>query len=240
MALAVSVLHLGRPAVAWKAMRNLRRSWLSREVALFSAFSLATFGYAGTSFLGSRNGWLLLALGVVAVVLGTAGVYASGRLYLVPARPVWNSGRTVVAFFATALTTGPLVAVVATRPSASGAHLLFGVAGGGSLLQLGAIQHLVASIAARREREFALSARLLFRHFRLLFALRSAAVLAVTAACVWASLSVTPTGPGSRALVALAVLTMAGAGELIGRYLFFVTVTPMTAARRFSAGTHVK
>ena len=26
--------HLGRPAMAWKALRNLRRSWLSREVAL--------------------------------------------------------------------------------------------------------------------------------------------------------------------------------------------------------------
>ena len=35
MALTASLGHLGRPAHAWKALRNLRRSWLSREVVLF-------------------------------------------------------------------------------------------------------------------------------------------------------------------------------------------------------------
>ena len=44
VALAASLLHLGRPAQALKALRNLRTSWLSREVALFSAFSGAVAG----------------------------------------------------------------------------------------------------------------------------------------------------------------------------------------------------
>jgi DMSO reductase iron-sulfur subunit len=234
VALAVSVLHLGRPAVAWKALRNLRRSWLSREVALFSAFALATFAYAGASLLGGRSERLLLGLGLVAIALGSAGTYASGRLYLVPARPVWNSGRTVVAFFATALVTGPMVAVQSAGPGTGGVRLLFGLATIGCLLQLGALQHLVASIAARREREFALTARLLFGRFRLLFILRAGAALAAAGACMLAALSVNRAGAG---VVALVVLAVAVPGELIGRYLFFVTVTPMTAARRFSGGT---
>jgi len=232
VALAVSVLHLGRPAAAWKAMRNLRRSWLSREVALFSAFSFATFGDAGASLLGYRGP--AQVVGGAAAVLGIAGVFASARLYLVPARPVWNSPRTVVAFFATAVSTGPLLAIVAARPDRAGARLLFGLAALGCLVQLGAIQHLVASIAARREREYALSARLLFGRFRSLFALRCAASLATVATCMWAALSV---DHRSGAALALAVLVVGGVGELVGRYLFFVTVTPMTAARRFSAGT---
>ena len=37
-ALAGSLAHLGRPGLAWKALRNLRRSWLSREVALFGLY----------------------------------------------------------------------------------------------------------------------------------------------------------------------------------------------------------
>ena len=37
-------LHLGRPAHAWKALRNLRRSWLSREVALFGGLRRARRG----------------------------------------------------------------------------------------------------------------------------------------------------------------------------------------------------
>jgi DMSO reductase anchor subunit len=33
-ALVGALFHLGRPAIAYKALRNVRRSWLSREVAL--------------------------------------------------------------------------------------------------------------------------------------------------------------------------------------------------------------
>ena len=234
VALAVSVLHLGRPAVAWKALRNLRRSWLSREVALFGAFSVATFGYAVASLLTAGGPGPLRALGILAVALGVGGTYASGRLYLVPARPLWNSGRTLVAFFATAVATGPLVAALAIDPAVAGVRLLFALAGAGSLLQLGATQHLVASIAVRRQREFALSARLLFGRFRRLFALRVGCALAAAAACVTAATVVDRTA--ARPL-ALAVLAVAAGGELAGRYLFFVTVTPMTAARRFSAGS---
>ena len=234
VALAVSVLHLGRPAAAWKAIRNVRRSWLSREVVLFSAFSLATFGYAAVSVLAVGPRGLLLAFGVLAVGLGVAGTYASGRLYLVPARPVWNSGRTVVAFFAAALATGPLVAVVAAHPPPGGARLLFALAATGSLVQLGAVQHLVASIAVRREREFRLSAQLLFRRFRRLFTLRVAAALVASAGCLGAALFV---DRASALPVAVAAVAVAGGGEFVGRYLFFVTVTPMTAARRFSAGS---
>jgi len=228
----VSTLHLGRPAAAWKALRNLRRSWLSREVALFTAFSVVTFAYAA-ALLAPRPA-AALPIGAAATALGMAGVYASGRLYLVPARPVWNSPRTVVAFFATAMATGPLVAVLSTAPGQDTRRALFATAALGSLVQLGVIQHLVASIAARREREYALTARLLFGPLRLLFALRAAAALAAVAVCASAAQSETST-PGSA--WALAALVVAAGGELIGRYLFFVSVTPMTAARRFSAGT---
>ena len=39
LALAASTLHLGRPVHAYRALRMWRRSWLSREVLLFGAFS---------------------------------------------------------------------------------------------------------------------------------------------------------------------------------------------------------
>ena len=38
LAMAVSALHLGRITRIWRAMLNVRRSWVSREVVLFSAF----------------------------------------------------------------------------------------------------------------------------------------------------------------------------------------------------------
>lgn len=44
LALIVSTVHLGRPSHAWRAVLNVRGSWLSREIALVSAFlGLAVF-----------------------------------------------------------------------------------------------------------------------------------------------------------------------------------------------------
>jgi hypothetical protein len=41
VAMALSLLHLGRKGRAWRAMLNIRRSWLSREIAAFALFSVA-------------------------------------------------------------------------------------------------------------------------------------------------------------------------------------------------------
>lgn len=38
VALSVSAMHLGRPAYAWRALKIWRRSWISREVLLYSLF----------------------------------------------------------------------------------------------------------------------------------------------------------------------------------------------------------
>ena len=141
VALAASLLHLGRPTKAVKALRNLRRSWLSREVALFPAFSALSFAYAAlwlapgasTGRGGGGRAWPRSPS-------EPAGVYASGRIYLVPARPVWNSGRTLVSFFATALVTGPPVALLAIGVDRLGRGwviVLVAAAGVGVLVQLG-------------------------------------------------------------------------------------------------------
>ena len=98
VALLGALFHLGRPAMAYKAFRNVRRSWLSREVALLFAFATAAVG-----------AMVLPALNPVAAAAGLAGLYASARLYIVPGRPAWNSHLTVVRFAATALALGPVL-----------------------------------------------------------------------------------------------------------------------------------
>jgi DMSO reductase anchor subunit/ferredoxin len=96
--LAGALAHLGRPAVAYKALRNLRRSWLSREVALLSLY--AAFAALAVVQPG---------LGAAAALVGVAGIYASARLYIVPGRPAWNTRLTIVRFAATALALGPIL-----------------------------------------------------------------------------------------------------------------------------------
>ena len=97
LSLAASTLHLGRPAFAFRAIRNWRTSWLSREVLALSLFAKVALAYA--AFLLTTEGLALvsaealggvgarLSLGAVAVLAGIAGIYASARLYRVPARP---------------------------------------------------------------------------------------------------------------------------------------------------------
>ncbi len=56
LALAASTLHLGRPVYAYRALKMWRRSWLSREVLLFAAFSAVAAVYAGALWIGLPGG----------------------------------------------------------------------------------------------------------------------------------------------------------------------------------------
>lgn len=236
VALATSLLHLGRPARALKALRNLRTSWLSREVALFSAFSVLSFAYAA-SWTGAGDGLRGPALGLAAVALGVAGVYASARLYLVPARPVWNSRRTPVAFFATAVATGPLLTLLCLdrgrlRPGWVG--VLLGLAAAGAVAQVAVHAQLASAVRRRPDRQHQGTAFLLLDRFRMLLAARLAATGGGLLLLV-SALGVPVAGPaaGGRLAVGLAVVA---AGELAGRYLFYVTVVPFRVAGSFFRG----
>ena len=190
LALAVSLLHLGRPLYAWKALRNLRRSWLSREVALFGAY----------------GGLAALAVGVpvaapLAAVVGAGGVYASGRLYMVPGRPAWCTPLTLARFGATALAIGGLVTD----------HRTVGAAGMASGLAVTAANLVRLGRADRIE--WWGTVRLALRVFRNVSVLG----VALSLSGIIAALA----GP-----MALALGLVCG-GELIGRYLFYVTVVPL-------------
>ncbi len=160
-----ALFHLGRPAMAWKAFRNLRRSWLSREVALLSLYA----GLAAAAVV-------LPALAVLAAAVGAAGVYASARLYVVPGRPAWNTPLTIVRFAATAAATGPLLT---GRP---------GVAAAGTGVALAATAGNWARLARHPEQPWWGAVRLELRWFRPWTALRFAlAAVAIVVALAWSA-----------------------------------------------------
>ena len=76
LAAAFSLSHLGRPARAWRAGLNLRRSWLSREVAAFGIFV--------------AGGVVVLAVGGAAGSGASRGVALAGLLTLVSADQVYR------------------------------------------------------------------------------------------------------------------------------------------------------
>lgn len=218
LALASSTLHLGRPAYAWRALRMWRRSWLSREVLLFTIFAGLSMAYAGALIVGSS---LATELGPFTALVGVAGVYASARLYCVRARPAWNSPHTVAEFLLSASVTGPLFAAT-LLPKHGHMLLLASVMGAcGMLLQQSAKLLWFSNADAH---ELRATARLLAIRLRPWLLLRIAALLALAA--------LLPGLNGRFPLLATALLVAIGT-EIAGRWLFFVSVVPRNMASSY-------
>jgi DMSO reductase anchor subunit len=226
LALSASTLHLGRPIHAYRAIRMWRRSWLSREVLLFSAFSMVAGVYAAMLGFGLPGGSFV---GAITVALGIAGVTSSACIYRVPSRPAWNTRYTLLQFNLTAAVLGPLFAAVV---------------GGGSLrwLAIGAATMAGAQFVLLALRLFRCissdsielrgTARLLSTVLKGRLLLRG--VLLALGAVALPLLAVGPqllTPDASRgsiagAAVMVAALALATGAEILGRYLFFVSVVP--------------
>ncbi len=98
IALLASLLHLGKPLRAWRAVTNLGSSWLSREILLAVLFTGGTF--AGLLWgLPPAAAW-------ATALLGAGLVYAMARVYQVRTIPAWNTWWTLGRFTLAALLLG--------------------------------------------------------------------------------------------------------------------------------------
>lgn len=214
VALTSSACHLGRPIYAYRALKMWRRSWLSREVLLFGFFSVMAGCYAATLWLGLP---LCTELGGATALFGSAGIAASAFIYLVPARPAWNTKFTIFDFFLTAALLGPLF-VVAIGASQGRLLTLVGVSAAAAQLMNQTLRFLW--LIAADEFELHASARLLSTTLAREFLLRGGLLLAGGIALpLW--------GSGSSRFLAFPVVL---AGEVLGRYLFYVSVVPKNVA----------
>jgi DMSO reductase anchor subunit len=101
LAMAVSALHLGRITRIWRAMLNVRRSWVSREVVLFSTF----FAAACVSALQPEvPGWARWAIAAA----GFATLYAMDMVYRVRGQPVLTVPHSAMAMLTAAFYIGIL------------------------------------------------------------------------------------------------------------------------------------
>lgn len=220
MSLCASTLHLGRPIHAWKALRGLRRSWLSREVLALSAFAGAAGIFAGILFFGLPGRF---EAGAATALAGLAGVTCSARIYIVRARPAWFSGYTIAEFYSTALLLGPAF-VCALDPQAPSAVAIVWTVGAAAQLIVQSGKYLWLSQSETFE--LRCSSLLLAGRLRSLFVTRLVILIAAGI--------VAPMTAASPAVVRGAFVC-ALAGELLGRYLFFVSVVPKNIAAAFTS-----
>ncbi len=110
--LLISLLHLGRPASAWRAVANSVRSRLSREVVLAGVFSVCGFLYSAACYLDAVE--FRMGLGWAASVFGILTVLASAAVYRIPSRPVWNTRWVPTSFLGATLAIGGFTVVGCT------------------------------------------------------------------------------------------------------------------------------
>ena len=97
----ISLLHLGTPLNAWRAIFHLKKSWLSREILFFGLF--------GASWLLSL---FMPGMGKVPLALSGIGfVYSMSQVYRLRSIPAWDSWCTNTEFFVTALLLGYLFTI---------------------------------------------------------------------------------------------------------------------------------
>lgn len=115
LAIFTSLLHLGTPGDAYRAVRNWRTSWLSREIiallvfVLVWAMSLVLYNQGLVGNLGSIGLELLNLPGLVLV-------YCMAQVYMLRTVPGWNTFGTFLSFYFTALLLGGVVFILIESP----------------------------------------------------------------------------------------------------------------------------
>ncbi len=237
LALGASVLHLGRPAYAFRAVLGLRRSWLSREIAAFGGFAVLAAGH-GWAVLVDAGG-VEPVLGALAAGAGVVGVACSAQVYAVTRRRWWALPRTGLKFALTTLATGAagmLVVSVATALALGGDAERTGLVSGRPLgllvaatlgtklaWEAGLLRHLRPGAPAELQRSAVLLAGELAPSSRWRFGLGLVGILA--------ALAVVSGAAGEMASAGVLVLAAAGlvavvGGELVERWQFFTAVAP--------------
>lgn len=105
LSLLISLLHLGHPSSAYLAVVNLKTSWLSREILAACLFFTGLLLLTVSIFFGWPAAILLL-ISFLEVLVGLALIFIMSKIYRLPAVPAWNSFRTTLSFYLTALLAG--------------------------------------------------------------------------------------------------------------------------------------
>ena len=108
LGLIASLLHLGNPINAYKAVTNLGTSWLSREILFGVLFAVVGFVFAVMQWRKIASFAVRNIVAIIAALIGIVLVYSMSMVYMLPTRLSWNLVTTPISFFVTTLLLGVL------------------------------------------------------------------------------------------------------------------------------------
>jgi anaerobic dimethyl sulfoxide reductase subunit C len=97
-----SLLHLGHPLRAYRALFHLRTSWLSREILSVGLIGAGWVVFWGISITFPTISYLLWVVYAMTALSGLMLIYCMSKVYQLDNIPTWNSRQTPISFFLTA------------------------------------------------------------------------------------------------------------------------------------------
>ena len=111
-----SLLHLGHPLRAYRALFHLRTSWLSREILLVGAFGVGWAIFSGLLITQPAFTGALWAVYGLAALAGLALIYCMAKVYRLDSMPAWKGWMTTASFYLTAVLLGMLFSAAILTP----------------------------------------------------------------------------------------------------------------------------
>ncbi len=244
LGLLASLLHLGNPINAYKAVTNVGSSWLSREILCGVLFAVVGFGFALMQWRKIASFHIRNLVALLAALIGLVLVYSMSMVYMMPTRPSWDAITTPISFYITTLLLGVLAmgaAFVANyayvqrkNPGcASDQCILLRDAlrwiAISSIVLLGCqFVVLPLSLAWMTMNGAAASASMFVGDYGALFVLRLALVF-IGAGVLGIFVYRAAQNPGQEntlSVLAYSAFVLVLVGEIVGRFLFYATATP--------------
>lgn len=241
LGLPLSALHLGRPLLAHTAMKNWRKSWLSREALALGIFAGLGIGVVVTYFLDMTILNKLLILGGLAS--GVFGIYAQSMIYRIKARPSWDRVSTTKRFIGSGYLGLILVSLVLSLQGFSNSSM--------AILSLTLLMASYQVLVIFEEKTFYKYLKedetnfyqlnktkyLLENNFKKHITIRYNTLIVFAVFLPLLAILFLANGSLLSASVILSISLIGSTfSEIVGRYLFYVTVVPLGLAGNFFAG----
>jgi len=239
--LPLSALHLGRPALAFMAMKNIKTSWLSREALALGVYTLILSLIVVLYFIDAPK-YIKVSFELIATIIGVYGIYAQSMIYRIKARPSWNRASTTYRFFGSSYLGFLLIGLILAIYGEFNALLvLMPIELIVAIYQLHLIYEEMLFYKYLNEDEplfyqLSRTKRLLEENFKTLKRVRLI-TLALFGVVLPLSSTIFSATALQGAVITILSISLIGSfiSELIGRYLFYVTVVPLGLAGNFFA-----
>jgi len=108
LGLLASLLHLGNPLIAYKAVSKVGSSWLSREILFSATFFVVGAAFAFMQWKKISTPTVRNIIEVIAALIGLVLVFIMSQVYQIRTVPAWNTIATPITFFTTTFLLGTL------------------------------------------------------------------------------------------------------------------------------------